>query len=101
MPGAAIAYAIMQAAELAMLLATAAWLHCVVQAPRVRTWCGWSRESTRYWGAYLKIALPSTAAICLDWWTYEAVILIAGLLPDAKVHIYIPARPCSAACSAA
>lgn len=34
-----------------------------------------------------QIALPSTAAICLDWWTYEAIILIAGALPDAKVQL--------------
>lgn len=63
-PGAAIAYAFMQAAELAMLLATAAWLHYVVQLPHKRTWCGWSKESFRYWGTYLQVM----RAMCRPAW---------------------------------
>ncbi len=34
-----------------------------------------------------QVALPSGAAICLDWWMYEAVVLVAGALPDAKEQL--------------
>ncbi|GLC34912.1 hypothetical protein PLESTB_001177300 [Pleodorina starrii] len=87
MQGAAVAYNLLVALELLLLIGTMAWLHMYGQAPGCRTWCGFSVQAFRGWGKYLRIALPSGAAICLDWWTYEAVILMAGLLPDAKVQL--------------
>ncbi|KAG2447110.1 hypothetical protein HYH02_007858 [Chlamydomonas schloesseri] len=87
MVGAAVAYNVLQALELALLLGAAVWLHTCRQTPATHTWRGFSRQALAGWGDYLGIALPSAAAICLDWWTYEAVILIAGALPDAKVQL--------------
>ncbi|KAG2501547.1 hypothetical protein HYH03_000054 [Edaphochlamys debaryana] len=87
MVGAAVAYNILQALELLLMLAAMAWMHLRRQTPATRTWGGFSGQALRGWGGYLKVALPSAAAICLDWWTYEAVILIAGGLPDAHVQL--------------
>ncbi|KAG2444376.1 hypothetical protein HXX76_001132 [Chlamydomonas incerta] len=87
MVGAAVAYNVLQALELALLLGAMVWLHTCRQTPATRTWRGFSKQSLAGWGDYLRIALPSAAAICLDWWTYEAIILIAGALPDAKVQL--------------
>ncbi|CAK7344217.1 unnamed protein product [Dovyalis caffra] len=35
---------------------------------------------------FLLIAFPSAAMICLEWWTFELLLLLAGLLPDSKLE---------------
>lgn len=35
---------------------------------------------------FLHIALPSAAMVCLEWWTFELLLLLAGLLPDSKLE---------------
>ncbi|GFR48036.1 hypothetical protein Agub_g9868 [Astrephomene gubernaculifera] len=87
MMGAAVAYNVLQVFELLLLVCSMVWLHVRRQGPGRHTWRGFSTQAFRGWGTYLKVALPSAAAICFDWWTYEAVILIAGLLPDAHVQL--------------
>jgi MATE family multidrug resistance protein len=42
------------------------------------TWPGWSLEALQGWGQYLSYGLPATAMICMEWWCYEVVILMAG-----------------------
>jgi len=39
------------------------------------------------WWSYLKLALPSVGACCLEWWLYEGLILMAGWLPNAHVAV--------------
>lgn len=39
------------------------------------------------WWSYLKLALPSVGACCLEWWLYEGLILIAGWFPNADVAV--------------
>ncbi|GFP81312.1 mate efflux family protein 9 [Phtheirospermum japonicum] len=38
-------------------------------------------------GALLKLAVPSCMGICLEWWWYEIVIVLAGYLPDPKLAV--------------
>ncbi|XP_051139058.1 protein DETOXIFICATION 54-like [Andrographis paniculata] len=35
----------------------------------------------------LKLAVPSCAGICLEWWWYEIVTVLAGYLPDPKLAV--------------
>ncbi|KAJ0099346.1 hypothetical protein Patl1_21399 [Pistacia atlantica] len=35
---------------------------------------------------FLRFALPSVAMICLEWWSFEIVILLSGLLPNSKLE---------------
>ncbi|XP_049932011.1 protein DETOXIFICATION 12-like isoform X7 [Nymphaea colorata] len=35
---------------------------------------------------FLGLALPSAVMICLEYWTFELMILLSGLLPDPKVQ---------------
>ncbi|XP_011021309.1 PREDICTED: MATE efflux family protein 5-like isoform X1 [Populus euphratica] len=35
---------------------------------------------------FLHIAFPSAAMVCLEWWTFELLLLLAGLLPDSKLE---------------
>ncbi|CAN6440203.1 unnamed protein product [Victoria cruziana] len=52
-------------------------------------WTGWSLASfdIRQWCPLLKLALPSCLGICLEWWWYELITLVAGYLPEPKVAV--------------
>jgi hypothetical protein len=56
------------------------------QPPRLRPWGGFSREALSSLLPYLSVALPGAAMICLDWWAFEALTLLAGLLPGELVR---------------
>ncbi|ONI12660.1 hypothetical protein PRUPE_4G177700 [Prunus persica] len=48
------------------------------------TWEGFSIESFHYVLAALKLALPSAAMVCLEYWAFEILVLLAGLMPNAE-----------------
>ncbi|XP_066534496.1 multidrug and toxin extrusion protein 1-like [Hoplias malabaricus] len=48
----------------------------------VGTWGGWSLESLQDWGAYMKLAIPSTMMLCFEWWIYELGGFLAGMLSE-------------------
>ncbi|GLJ20370.1 hypothetical protein SUGI_0370090 [Cryptomeria japonica] len=52
-----------------------------------RTWKGWSADSFGEWWPLLSLALPSCFAICLEWWWYEIITLLAGYLPNPQVAV--------------
>ncbi|KAF8059751.1 DTX52 [Scenedesmus sp. PABB004] len=77
----------LQAAELVLLVAVVAW-HNARQPPGLKPWAGLSPASALAgWGPYLALALPCMAMMVLDWWAFEALTLLAGLLPDAEVAV--------------
>ncbi|MQL83610.1 hypothetical protein Taro_016093 [Colocasia esculenta] len=39
------------------------------------------------WGPLLNLALPSCASVCLEWWWYEIMILLCGLLANPKATV--------------
>ncbi|KAL6004570.1 Protein DETOXIFICATION 49 [Asimina triloba] len=51
------------------------------------TWDGVSRECFKGWKCLLNLAIPSCVSVCLEWWWYEIMILLCGLLlnPQATV----------------
>lgn len=32
------------------------------------------------WGTYLRVAVPSMIMICAEWWAFDVVTLLAGIL---------------------
>lgn len=46
-----------------------------------------SMQCLHGWWPYLKLALPTVGACCLEWWLYEGLILIAGWFPNADVAV--------------
>ena len=85
--GAALA---MDAVMLTMVAALGAYI--ILRDRRLRgqpqaTWGGWSRDALRGWGEYLRYGLPSVFMICCEWWTFEAVILMSGVLPDPSTAL--------------
>ncbi|XP_022734736.1 protein DETOXIFICATION 19-like isoform X2 [Durio zibethinus] len=50
-----------------------------------QTWEGLSFESFRFIITNLKLALPSAAMVCLEYWAFELLVLLAGLMPNSEV----------------
>ncbi|KAJ0046108.1 hypothetical protein Pint_04602 [Pistacia integerrima] len=49
------------------------------------TWKGFSRESFSSILPNLKLALPSAAMVCLEYWAFEILVILAGLMPNSEV----------------
>lgn len=48
------------------------------------TWQGWSPAAATGLAPLLRLALPSCFGICLEWWWYEIMTVLAGYLPNPK-----------------
>lgn len=84
--GAAAAYNAGNAVALAVLALGSALHETRVARPAgVGAWAGLSpRAAFSGWRPYLAVALPSCSQVCIEWWTFEALILMAGALPGAE-----------------
>lgn len=85
--GAAFAFIACQVTTLLGLLAYVVYRAWRLQGKREQTWGGWSGEAFKGWGEYCSYGLPAAAMIAGEWWAYEVIILLAGLLPDASVAL--------------
>ncbi|PKU75909.1 protein DETOXIFICATION 19 [Dendrobium catenatum] len=48
------------------------------------TWQGLSKESFHYILPSMKLAVPSAMMVCLEYWAFEILVLLAALLPDSE-----------------
>ncbi|KMZ59290.1 MATE efflux family protein [Zostera marina] len=44
----------------------------------------WTWECFAGWSPLIRLAAPSCVSVCLEWWWYEIMILLCGLLPNSK-----------------
>lgn len=53
------------------------------------TWKGWARPSAVAGGVagLVRLAVPSCVGVCLEWWWYEVVTVLAGYLPDPTAAV--------------
>ncbi|GMI77302.1 BUSH-AND-CHLOROTIC-DWARF 1, ZRIZI, Arabidopsis abnormal shoot4 [Hibiscus trionum] len=51
------------------------------------SWVTPSTDCVRGWASLLALALPTCASVCLEWWWYELMILLCGLLVNPKATI--------------
>ncbi|KAL5101080.1 hypothetical protein RYX36_005407 [Vicia faba] len=49
------------------------------------TWTGFSMQSFHYLITSMKLALPSAAMVCLEYWAFEIMVFLAGLLPNSQI----------------
>ncbi|KAH7544117.1 hypothetical protein ACOSQ2_031149 [Xanthoceras sorbifolium] len=49
------------------------------------TWHGFSFESFSFILTNLKLALPSAAMVCLEYWAFEILVFLAGLMPNSEL----------------
>ncbi|KAG2544368.1 protein DETOXIFICATION 56-like [Panicum virgatum] len=47
--------------------------------------------TTTSWLALLRLALPCCLNTCLEWWSYEILVLLTGRLPDARRMVAVVA----------
>ncbi|XP_042505627.1 protein DETOXIFICATION 49-like [Macadamia integrifolia] len=52
-----------------------------------KTWGGISWECLEGWKSLLNLAIPSCISVCLEWWWYEIMILLCGLLSNPKTTV--------------
>ncbi|KAK9697587.1 hypothetical protein RND81_08G047100 [Saponaria officinalis] len=53
----------------------------------VKTWDSPSRECLICWGPLVRLAAPSCVSVCLEWWWYEIMIVLCGLLVNPKATV--------------
>ncbi|EAZ30429.1 hypothetical protein OsJ_14480 [Oryza sativa Japonica Group] len=79
--GAALANAV---AYLANAAALAAYVRL---SPACRsTWTGFSSEAFHDLVGFMRLAVPSALMVCLEWWSFELLVLLSGLLPNPKLE---------------
>jgi len=68
------------------------WVSCLMLLAYVtrskafaETWTGFSVEAFKYVLPTVKLATPSAVMVCLEYWAFELLVLIAGLLPNSTV----------------
>ncbi|KAK7401811.1 hypothetical protein VNO78_13597 [Psophocarpus tetragonolobus] len=93
----AIAYALVQWSDLSFTGAPVAasvsqWISMLLLSLYVmygkkfkQTWQGFSMHSFHYVFTNMKLALPSAAMVCLEYWAFEVLVFLAGLLPDSQI----------------
>ncbi|KAH6759619.1 MATE efflux family protein [Perilla frutescens var. hirtella] len=52
-----------------------------------KTWGGLSTECLKEWRSLLNLAVPSCISVCLEWWWYEIMILLCGLLVNPRATV--------------
>ncbi|CAN4080774.1 unnamed protein product [Withania somnifera] len=52
-----------------------------------KTWEKLSIECLKGWKSLLNLAIPSCISVCLEWWWYEIMILLCGLLINPKATV--------------
>ncbi|KAK8962813.1 MATE efflux family protein 5 [Platanthera guangdongensis] len=50
------------------------------------TWTGFSRETFQDVLSFVRLAIPSATMICLEFWSFELLVLLSGLLPNPKLQ---------------
>ncbi|XP_058072364.1 protein DETOXIFICATION 18-like [Magnolia sinica] len=48
------------------------------------TWEGLSMEAFQYVLPNMKLAIPSAFMVCLEYWAFELLVLLAGLMPNSE-----------------
>ncbi|CAL4921626.1 unnamed protein product [Urochloa decumbens] len=51
------------------------------------SWVGPTTDCLRGWPALLRLAVPTATAVCLEWWWYELMIVLSGLLPNPRATV--------------
>ncbi|OEL21224.1 Protein DETOXIFICATION 16 [Dichanthelium oligosanthes] len=79
--GAALSNAISYAVNLAMLAA-----YVRLSGACKETWNGFSMEGFKELRRFADLAVPSAMMICLEWWAFETLVLLSGLLPNPQLE---------------
>ncbi|KAM7491658.1 hypothetical protein LguiA_034579 [Lonicera macranthoides] len=62
-------------------------LYIIISGVYKKTWAGLSTECLKGWKSLLNLAVPSCISVCLEWWWYEIMILLCGLLINPRATV--------------
>ncbi|WVZ90867.1 hypothetical protein U9M48_037126 [Paspalum notatum var. saurae] len=51
-----------------------------------KTRAPFTREAFRGIGSFMRLAVPSALMICIEWWSYELLVLLSGILPNPALE---------------
>ncbi|XP_020409731.1 protein DETOXIFICATION 16 isoform X3 [Prunus persica] len=77
----------------ALAISISNWVNVLLLASYVKfslacknTWTGFSEEALHDIFSFIKLAIPSAIMICFEYWSFEMVVLLSGLLPNPKLE---------------
>ncbi|KAJ0962766.1 hypothetical protein J5N97_027888 [Dioscorea zingiberensis] len=77
----------------ALAISISYWINVILLALYIKfspsckkTWTGFSSEALRDILNFIKLAIPSTAMLCLEFWSFEMLVLLSGLLPNPTLE---------------
>uniref|UniRef100_A0A2C9VB85 Protein DETOXIFICATION n=1 Tax=Manihot esculenta TaxID=3983 RepID=A0A2C9VB85_MANES len=63
-------------------------IYVAVSKKPLKPWHGITASSIFYgWRPLLSLALPSVISVCLEWWWYEIMLFLCGLLTNPKANV--------------
>ncbi|GJT48933.1 DETOXIFICATION 49-like protein [Tanacetum coccineum] len=62
-------------------------IYILISGVYKKTWGGISKECLTGWKSLLNLAIPSCISVCLEWWWYEIMILLCGLLVNPRATV--------------
>ncbi|KAK9067825.1 hypothetical protein SSX86_011936 [Deinandra increscens subsp. villosa] len=81
-PGVAAAVVITDL-NLLFLLATLVYISGIHR----ESWVPPTTDCLHGWSSLLKLAIPTCVSVCLEWWWYEIMIILCGLLSNPRVTV--------------
>ncbi|KAI4996171.1 hypothetical protein ZWY2020_046437 [Hordeum vulgare] len=56
-----------------------------------RTWTGFSMKAFAFKELcqFAELAVPSAMMVCLEWWSFELLVLLSGLSPNPKLQTFV------------
>ncbi|EPS64679.1 hypothetical protein M569_10101, partial [Genlisea aurea] len=74
------------AASISLWISVIMLVGYVIRSNKFRhTWTGFSSESLNHVFTNLKLALPSAGMVCLEYWAFEILVVLAGLMPNSEI----------------
>lgn len=61
-----------------LLTITLIYCHCTPDISRALVMP--TKSCFRGWSEYLKVSLPSTVMICAEWWAFEVLTIVSGMI---------------------
>ncbi|KAJ0042209.1 hypothetical protein Pint_17383 [Pistacia integerrima] len=62
-------------------------IYILISGVHKKTWGGFSMDCFKEWKSLLNLAIPSCVSVCLEWWWYEIMILLCGLLLNPRATV--------------
>ncbi|XP_050220781.1 protein DETOXIFICATION 49-like [Mercurialis annua] len=62
-------------------------IYILISGVHKKTWGGISMECFKEWKFLLNLAIPSCISVCLEWWWYEIMTLLCGLLLNPRATV--------------